>query len=310
MHEQVWELIQKSHYITLISHINPDGDTLGCSLSFYPVLKKMGKNVSLFNATAQSANKYDFLPYFSKIKDKFPSKCDLLISFDSGSFDRLGIEKSDYKIINIDHHKSNTLYGDINIVDPTSASATLVALDILESKVTIDKDIATCIYTGLAEDTGFFIFSNTDQRAFASASKLLLLGADPVLVAQNLKMRNSLAKTRLTARFIDSIELLKDAKIAVGYVTQDDLKKTGAFRNDTVHLVDILRNLATVELAIFIIENKDDSYKVSLRSKKELDVSKISQSFGGGGHQKASGFDSNEPDKSQLIKKIIQETAL
>ncbi len=310
MYKHVWELIEKSHYITLISHVNPDGDTLGGMLSFYPTLKKMGKNVSLFNASKEISTKYDFLPNFKKIKKIFPQKCDLLISFDCGSFDRLGILKEKFKIINIDHHKSNTLYGDINIVDTSSASSTLLALDILEQNGKISKDEATCIYTGLVEDTGFFMFSNTNKEVFFKASKLISLGVSPFLIAQNLKMRNSLAKTRLTAIFINKIELFKDAKVAVGYVAQEDLKKSGALNSDSVHLVDILRNLATVELAIFIIELEDFSYKISLRSKSEIDVSSLAESFGGGGHKRSSGFEHKQEDTKKLIEQIINKVKL
>ncbi len=310
MYKQVWELIKKSHYITLISHINPDGDTLGGMLSLYPTLKKMGKNVSLFNASKEISTKYDFLPNFKKIKKIFPQRCDLLICFDCGSFDRLGVSKKDFKIINIDHHKSNTLYGDINIVDEKSASTTLTVMDILEQNGKISKDEAICIYTGLVEDTGFFMFSNTDADVFSKASKLVSLGVEPAKIAQNLKMRNSLAKTRLTSIFINEIQLLKDAKVAIGKVMQKDLKKSGALTSDSVHLVDILRNLATVELAIFIIELEDKSYKISLRSKNTLDVSLIAETFGGGGHKKSSGFEHEQEDIDKIIEQIINEVKL
>jgi phosphoesterase RecJ-like protein len=310
LYKQVWELIEKSHYITLISHVNPDGDTLGGMLSFYPTLKKMGKNVSLFNASKEISTKYDFLPNFKKIKKIFPQKCDLLISFDCGSFDRLGVLKEQFKIINIDHHKSNTLYGDINIVDASCASCTLIVMDMLEQNGKITKDEATCIYAGLVEDTGFFMFSNTDEEIFIKASKLISLGVNPAEIAQNLKMRNSLAKTRLTAIFINNIELFKDAKIAVGYITQKDLKKSGALKSDTVHLVDILRNLATIELAIFIIQLEDLSYKISLRSKEEIDVSSLAEAFGGGGHKRSSGFEHKLIDTDKLIEQIINKVKL
>jgi phosphoesterase RecJ-like protein len=310
LYDQVWELIEKSYYITLISHINPDGDTLGGALSFYPHLKKMGKNVSVVNITHELPKKYDFLPNFKKIKTSMPEKCELLISFDCGSFDRLGIEKRDFKIINIDHHKTNTHFGDINIIDSLSASATLLALEVLEANHPLTKDEAICIYTGLVEDTGFFSFSNTNHKAFEAASKLISLGVNPTQISLNLKMRNSLAKTRLTARFIDSIELLKDAKVAVGMVTQDDFITTGAVKQDSDHLVDILRNLATVELAIMILEEKNGSYKVSLRSKETIDVSKIAESLGGGGHKGAAGFEIEKTDTENIIKQIIQKVTL
>lgn len=310
MYKHVWKLIDECHYITLISHINPDGDTLGAALSFYPTLKQMGKNVSLVNTTKEIANKYDFLPNFKKIKKSLPEKCELLISFDCGSLDRLGIKKGNFKIINIDHHQSNTLFGDINIVETSYASSTLVALEILEHHHKITKDEALCIYTGMVEDTGFFTHPNTDVLAFESASRLISRGVNPSEVSQNLKMRNSLAKTRLTALFINSIELLNDAKIAVGTISQKDLKKTGALKNDTDHLVDILRNLATVELAILILEEKDSNYKISLRSKSHLDVSTIAQSFNGGGHKRAAGFESTNKNIETIIKQIREKATL
>lgn len=305
MHTQAWDLINKSHYITLISHINPDADTLGSMLSFYPILKKMGKNVSLFNATKEIARKYDFLPNFKKIKNSFPAKCDLLISFDCGSFDRLGVPQGDFKIINVDHHHSNTHYGDINIIETAAASATLVTKHLLEHTHTLSQDEAICIYTGLVEDTGFFTFQNSNETAFLEASKLITIGVNPAEIAQNLKMRNSLAKTRLTALFINSIELLKDAGVAVGTVLQEDLKKSGALKNECDHLVDILRNLSTVSLAIFILQEKDGSFKVSLRSKSDLDVSQIALAFGGGGHKRAAGFESEMIEREELIQNIL-----
>jgi phosphoesterase RecJ-like protein len=270
----------------------------------------MGKNISVVNSTQELSNKYDFLPNFKKLKNYMPPKCDLLISFDCGSFDRLGIEKGEFKIINIDHHKTNTHYGDINIVDSSSASATLLALEILEFDHPLTKDEALCIYTGLVEDTGFFTFANTDYKAFEAASKLISVGVNPTQVSQNLKMRNSLAKIRLTALFINSIELLHDATVAVGTITQDDFLTTGAIKSDSDHLVDILRNLATVELAVMILEEKTNGYKISLRSKSHIDVSAIAQSFGGGGHKRAAGFEIQKTDTATLIEQIIKKAVI
>ena len=310
LYQTLWKLIDESHYITLISHVNPDGDTLGSSLAFYPLLKKMGKNVSLVNKTKTISNRYDFLPNFHKIKNDMPQKCDLLISFDCGSFDRLGIEKEAFSIINIDHHKSNTNFGDINIVDTSKASCTLVAYEVLASKEAVGKDEALCIYTGLVDDTNFFTNQNSDAYSFKMASKLIEKGINPSEVSRNLNMRNSLAKTRLTALFINSIELLNDAKIAVGVVSQEDFKKSGATISDSEALVEILKNLATVELAIMLREREDGTFKVSLRSKNHLDVSSIAISFGGGGHLKASGFESELKNQETIIQNIIQKAQL
>jgi phosphoesterase RecJ-like protein len=307
MYEDSLRLIKDSQKITLVSHIAPDGDALGSSLAFYLVLKKMGKNVKIFNATKILAKRYDFLPSFSKIKNTFPQNCDLVISFDCGSFDRLGIEKERYKLINIDHHKSNTKYGDINIIDASHASTSAVVYDILQAlDIMIDKDIATCIYTALAEDTNFFTTNNVDEKVFRLAAELTLSGANPAFVAQNIRQRNSLAKVRLTALFIDTLNLYQDGSVAVGEVTEEMFKKSGALRYDTTEFVDILLDLATVQLAIFVLSMPDGDYKLSLRS-KERDVSKIAHKLGGGGHHHAAGLSVKKEDKDIMIKQIIDE---
>lgn len=310
MYADTLALIEQSQKITLTSHITPDGDALGSSLAFYLALKKMGKNVKIYNATKTLAKKYDFLPSFSKITNTFPKNCDLVISFDCGSFDRLGIEKGDFKLINIDHHKSNTAYGDINIVNEKHASTSSVVFSVLQSlKIEIDKQMAECIYTALAEDTNFFTTKNVDESVFTLSANLTKLGANPARVATQLTQRDSLAKIRLTALFIDGIDLYHDGTIALAEVSQEMFKKSGALRYDTTELVDILHNIATVEVAIFILTLPDGNYKFSLRS-KGIDVSKIAASLGGGGHHHAAGLSAKKEDKELTIQKIMQKVSI
>lgn len=310
MYHDAQVLIEKSQKITLISHITPDGDALGSSLAFYLALKKMGKNVKIFNATKILPQRYDFLPSFSKITHTFPKNCDLVIAFDCGSFDRLGIEKGDFKLINIDHHKSNTGYGDINIVDDTHASTSSVVFSMLKSlEIEISKEMATCIYTALAEDTNFYTTKNVTQKVFALAATLTALGANPALVAQKLQQRNSLAKVRLQALFIETIDLIDDGRIAVGEVREEMFKQSGALRYDTTELVDILHDMSTVAVAIFILTLPDGNYKFSLRSKSK-DVSKIATKLGGGGHHHAAGLSVKKEQKEEILKQIIKEVTI
>jgi phosphoesterase RecJ-like protein len=307
MYADALALIQNSQKIALVSHITPDADALGSALAFYLALKKMGKNVKIFNATKILAKQYDFLPSFSKITHTFPKNCDLVISFDCGSFDRLGITKTSFKLINIDHHASNTLYGDINIVDKNHASTSSIVFNVLQSfGIKIERDIATCIYTALAEDTNFFTTNSVNEAPFLLAATLVKLGADPADIARNLTQRDSLAKVRITALFIDSIDLIKDGKIAIGEVNEESFKKSGALRYDTTKLVDILLNMQTVELAIFILELPDGAYKLSMRS-KQIDVSKIATKFGGGGHKHAAGLEIERAEKEEILQQIIDE---
>jgi phosphoesterase RecJ-like protein len=305
MYQELKNYIQNSGKITLVSHVAPDADALGSSLAFYLALKRMGKNVKIYNSTKVLAKKYDFLPSYKSITNIFPQNSDLVISFDSGSFKRLDIKRGDYKLINIDHHKSNEIYADLNIVDPTHASTSSVVYDIFKSwDISISRDIALCIYTALVEDTNFFSDSSTDERVFSLASELTKLGARPEVVGENLTQRNSLAKLRLDSLFIDSMVLKKDAKVAIGEVSDDMLKKSGALRYDTAHLADILQSLATVEFSIFTLEMDDGIVKFSLRS-KSIDVSTIALKFGGGGHSRSAGFSVDATKKDEIIEKIL-----
>jgi len=301
--KQAYNEIKKAHTIVLVSHINPDGDTISTALALYAVIKRMGKKVHLYNNSKELPVRYDFLPNFKRFKNTLPPKYDLLISLDSSDFERLGIDSVESQIINIDHHRSNTNFGDFNIVDPKRPSASLVLYDFLiENGELISKDVATCIYTGLVSDTDFFIHRGVDKDVFKTAASLLEKGVDPIKVAQNLKERDSLAKLRLTELFLKSIELKKDATVGVGVVTQSDFLKSGALKSDSDHLVNILISLATVKLAIFLRELENGEFKFSLRSKDELDVSKIALKYGGGGHLNAAGF----TGKIELLDKIIE----
>ena len=300
---KAYKKIESAKSIVLATHVNPDGDTISSALAMYAVLKRMGKKVYLYNNSDELPIQYDFLPNFKRFKSVLPPKYDLLISLDSADFQRLGIEKVESEIINIDHHKSNTNYGTYNIVNPNRPSASLVVYDFLvENKELISKDVATCIYTGLVSDTEFFIYRGVDDEVLKIASELVKRGVDPVKVGENLKQRNSLAKLRLTELFLRSIELKKDAKVGVGIVTESDFLKTGATKSDSEHLVNIIISLATVKLALFLREVDGGEYKFSLRSKGDIDVSKIAMKYGGGGHHNAAGFTGS----IDMINKIIE----
>ena len=172
--------------------------------------------------------------------------------------------------------------------------------------IKIDKDIATCIYTALAEDTNFFTTKSVTKEVFLLASTLMELGANPAFIAENLTQRDSLAKVRLRGLFINTISLIKDGKVAIGEVLEEDFLKSGALRYDTTEFVDILLQMHTVELAIFILALPDGDYKFSLRS-KHIDVSSIAVKLGGGGHKYAAGLEVAKAEKDTMLKQIINE---
>ena len=287
--KKAWKEIESAKNIVLISHINPDGDALGSSLSMYPILKKMNKNVKVFNATKPLPEYLDFLPNFDKVTNILPKNIDLMISFDCGSFDRLGIENRPKFLINIDHHISNTKYGDINIIDPTAASTSQVVYELLKANcVDIDKDSALCIYTAIVTDTGSFQYESVSSKVFKIASELVEIGVKPDFVAKMLFQRDRLSRLRLIAKAYETIELCCDGEVAFVEVTREMMEITGAIKEDTDTIVNSVRALKTVEVACMLRED-EEGIKISLRSKNYADVSKIAQKYGGGGHIRAAG---------------------
>ena len=310
MHElfkKAWEKIKESKNIVLAAHINPDGDALGSSLSLYPILKKMGKNVKVFNATKPLPMYLDFLPNFDKVTDKLPKNYDLLISFDCGSFDRLGIEEKPPFLINIDHHISNTKYGDINIIDPKAASSSQVVYNMLKANgVEIPSESAVCIYTALVTDTGSFQYESVNDKVFEMAAELVRCGVKPDFVAKMLFQRDRLSRLRLLAKAYDTIELCCEGKVAFVEVTKEMMEITGAIKDDTDTIVNSVRAIASVEVACMLRED-DDGIKISLRSKNYADVSKVAVKYGGGGHIRAAGATIKGEFDFEKVKEMLRK---
>ncbi len=304
--KKAWEKIKNSDNIVLIAHINPDGDALGSSLSLYPILKKMKKDVKVFNASKPLPQYLDFLPNFEKITNQIPKKMDLMISFDCGSFDRLGIEEKPPFLINIDHHISNTNYGDINIIDPKAASSSQVVYNLLKTNdVKIEKDSAICLYTALVTDTGSFQYESVNEKVFEFAADMVRCGVKPDFVAKMLFQRDRLSRLRLLAKAYDTIELCCEGKVAFVEVTKEMMEITGAIKEDTDTIVNSIRAIASVEVACLLRE-EDKGIKISLRSKNYADVSEIAVKYGGGGHIKAAGATINEFD-FEKVKNMLKE---
>ena len=287
--QKSWEKIKESDNIVLVAHINPDGDALGSSLSLYPILKNMGKNVKVFNATKPLPMYLDFLPNFDKVVNKLPKKIDLMISFDCGSFDRLGIDEKPSFLINIDHHISNTKYGDINIIDANAASSSQVVYNMLkENNIEIDKDSALCMYAALVTDTGSFQYESVTDKVFKMAADLVGRGVRADFVARMLFQRDRLSRLRLLAKAYDTIEMCCDGKVAFVEITKEMMEITGAIKEDTDTVVNSIRAIASVEVACMLRED-DEGIKISLRSKDYADVSKVAIKYQGGGHIRAAG---------------------
>ncbi len=178
MYKKAWQNIIEANSILLVSHVNPDGDTLGSVLALFSLLKSMKKRVHVYNPSKSMPRYLSFLPNFQKISNEIKD-FDLAIVCDCSSLDRTKLDLNNKKIINIDHHKTNEKFGHINIVKPNMPSTTLVVYKMLQkNNIPLTKEIASCIYTGFLEDTGFFSYGNINSKVLKIVSKLLKSGID------------------------------------------------------------------------------------------------------------------------------------
>jgi phosphoesterase RecJ-like protein len=304
--DAVKEQLDIAQRITIITHLNPDADTLGTGLGIYNLLKQNKKKyVEIVNISKELPRHLDFLPSFNKIKPKVDFDNSLIISCDCGSVDRFGISLDNREIINIDHHKSNSLYGTINVVESEYASASQVAFELFKMIYPITKDVATCFYAALLSDTRYFTTSSVNQNVFDVAKSLVDLGVEPNTVAVNFTQRRSLSSLRILEKALGNLELYHQAKIAFLMVNKEDLEVTGALEFELDGIVDYARSLVTVEIGIFAME-VDDGLRISLRS-KSVDVSKVALAFGGGGHKVAAGFTLSDTNIQESINKILKK---
>ncbi len=297
-------LLDRYKKVTIISHKRPDGDTISSALALYNSLKCQNIKSELVCIDSIPI-KYNFLNGFNRFKKNISYSDSLIVTLDCAEKKRCGFEFEDNrKVINIDHHSSNNLFGDLNIVE-VEVSTTAVLYKLLKEGFCINKDVATALYTGLISDSQNFTTTLTNKNSFKIASELLDYGVNLQLVTNRVNRFNSLSHIRILGRAINSLELYNNAKVAIMEITQNDIKATDANFSDIDGIIDIAISLATVDVAILIIEY-EKFIKVSLRSKTK-NVSTLASKFGGGGHKNASGFEINTTKIVEIKNKLINE---
>ena len=309
------EKLDEYDNIYLTAHINPDGDSIGSALALAYFLKnKMNKNVTVA-LKDNIPTSFKFLPGIDHIvtdTSKIES-IDLLITVDCASKDRLALNKSLLDnakyIINIDHHVTNTRFGDLNFVNSSASSTGEVLYEMIKALgYEINKDIATCLYVSISTDTGSFKYTNTTSNTHLIASKLLEQGIDLETINIELYQKRSLEKTMLLMQSMRDLTLLENNTVGIVAVDQEMLKTSGAKIQDSEIIVDFIRNIDSINLACVLRPIGENTTKASMRSKKNIDVSKIALVFGGGGHAKAAGCTINA--NISEAKKIITDEIL
>ena len=297
------ELLDKHRKVTIVSHIRPDGDTVGSAIALFNSLKLMGYQVEIVCQDTDLPLKLNFLDGFKRYKSKIDYSDSLVVTLDCADVFRAGFDLKGRTIVNIDHHKSNTNFGVLNVVE-VEVSTTAVLYKLLKEGFAIDKSVAQPLYAGLLTDSINFTTSLVDSNTFKVASELIEYGVEPNFVAQMVNRRETLAHTRLIARAIESLELFENGESAILTITKDDQKATGAKMSDIDGIIDFAIALVTVKVAILFVETRK-SIKVSLRSTKR-DVMTIATTFGGGGHRNAAGFEVKNATIKQVSEMLLE----
>jgi len=302
--DQLTHHLKNSNHVLLTTHTNPDGDAIGSLIALGLSLDAWNKNITLFNESPIPAV-YRFLPSVNRVVRRLDraNHYDVAVILDCSDLQRIGKFASTIDqvpvIINIDHHVTNTYFGDFQRIDTSAcATAEIVYLLIKKMALPLNKAIATSIYTGILTDTGSFRFSNTNKAAFTICEEMVGLGVDPYNVAQHVYGTYSLGRIKLLNLALDSIELSHNGKLSIMAITEGMFDQTGTRPEDTDGLINYAKNIEDVKVAVLIqqIRNgrggsqKPNRFHVSLRSDGTVDVAKIASTFGGGGHSSAAGF--------------------
>lgn len=307
------DIIKKSKKILLLSHVNPDGDTLGSMCGLYSMIYQRFKKRVDMNILSNVPYNYSFLPNIGIAKRDFDQSLiyDLVITLDVAAIDRVRdskifFDKAKFRV-NIDHHKTNPFFGDYNIVDEKASSCGEVLYNYFkEQGWKITEDTAICLYTAIMTDTGNFRFENTTPSALRAVADLVEIGVSP----SKLYKLCYESKTKNLVMFqnycVNKAEFLKDNKIAYTAIYKKDLEKFSAGDDYTDGIAETLRSIESTEVSFVLKEVDKKVTKVSMRS-KNIDVAKICEIFGGGGHTFAAGctIKANMKDSvSKLLKEI------
>ncbi len=293
--EAIIQIIREKQSFLMLIHVNPDGDSIGSTIGLGLALERVGKKVTMV-VVDPVPDVYRFLAgsdrmvHYSEVSGHY----DAVFFLDCGDLERTGPAAALAGLagvkVNIDHHISNTVYGDLNYIDPRCAAVGEQVYQMLHVLgYPMDEDIATALYTSIVTDTGNFKYENTTVDTHLITSHLLTYDVRPEVVSQAIYDSKTLPGLRLLGLTLDSLEVDDTGRIAWAVVTREMLDKSGAKDEETEGLINYPRTLKGVEVALLFKETDDGRLRVSFRSKKYVDVSRLAGHWGGGGHARAAG---------------------
>lgn len=297
--QSIWQKIKQATEILIVSHRNPDGDTIGANLALTIHLKKIGKSTTsfCFDPLPQSLK---FLPQNHLLTDEhlvFTKNYDLIIILDCSNLELSAIEKliATFKtpptLINIDHHISNPRYGDINLVLPdTSSTCELLYRLLSDWQISWDKDIATNLACGILTDTGGLKNPSTNYLAISAVAKLISYGANINKIIQKTISQTTVNKLKLWGRALERLKKIDKYNLVYTWLTQQDFIDCQVDETVSEGLSNFLHILNEGKITMVLKETNNQMIKGSLRTSSDIDLTKFASQLGGGGHKKASGF--------------------
>lgn len=304
--------LKNADNILILTHINPDGDTLGSGYALLRALRKMGKKAKLINGDSIN-KKYNYL--FENLEE-YELEPDFIVSADVAERkllgDTVGAEYGDRVDLAIDHHESSRHFAKKTYCEPDSASCCeIIYLIIKELGAEIDSDIASCIYTGCSTDTGCFKYSNVTPRTHRIAAELIEKGADHSKINEVMFDTKTMNNIMLERMCLQSLECFGAGKVAVITVTKEMLKTCGTDKSALDSIKPLTRQIEGVEIGITVKEEDGGKVGVSVRTSQNYDASAICAHFGGGGHIRAAGCElrdkTPEEAKAQVVSYIVSQ---
>lgn len=289
------KLLEGVSNVGITGHIRPDGDCLGSTLGLYNYITDNRPDISVDVYLEAPNPEFGYLAGIDKIKNEPENSksYDVFFVMDCSSIDRIEpfafCFNNAAKTVCIDHHISNTDFADENIVDAKASSASEVLYTLFDEKK-VTKNVAECIYTGIIHDTGVFKYSCTSAKTMTIAGKMMEMGIDYSDIIDNSFYKKTYVQNQILGRALLESILFYDGKCVFSSITRAEMDFYGVTGKELGGIIEQLRLTEGVEVAIFLYETGDEEYKVSMRSKKFIDVASIAAHFGGGGHVRAAGF--------------------
>jgi phosphoesterase RecJ-like protein len=304
---QVIDLIERHDRFAITSHIRPDGDSLGSSLALCWILKGLQKEAEVVICDRVPLA-YTRLPGSDDVRvvRDLDRPYDAVFVIECSDVTRPGLPSLDnYFVVNIDHHSTTALFGDLNWIDSTAAAVGEMIYNLAKAiGARITPEIAGCVYAALLTDTGSFHFSNTTERTFKIASELVKHGAQPAKLSQAIFYNYPYSRIRLIGAVLSTLSRDESGRIAWIQMTREMMEEAEASEEDSDNIINYPLTIGDVEAVAFFREVQPSVYRVSLRSKNRVNVARVAEAFGGGGHSNASGF-TLQADYRQLCPDVI-----